>query len=127
MDGHIDCISFATCCFQLVCQQVLEHHRVRGIAVLTNQVALRVIHVVRAGQDELGDTTGHKVTDEWFESSGQLLPVGTRPELQSTINLFTSRRKGELLLLNGTRTAIVGLQLDSNLSLLGGLLLTSAV
>ena len=56
-------ISFATFCSYLSCQQLLKHDGVRSFAVLANQVALPVIDIIDAGQDERGDAAGHKVAE----------------------------------------------------------------
>ena len=113
-DCHVNGISASTEGCRLICEQFAEHHGVGGLAVFANQVALRVIDVIDAGQDERCDTIGHEVSDKWLEVSGQLLAF-RRPELERFGDFSSAWGVGDAL--DGI-AAIGGCQIDYDVSLL---------
>ena len=64
LNSHINGVPTTTAGCHLSGEQFAELHGVGGLTVFADQVALRVIDVIDAGQYERCDAIGHEVSDK---------------------------------------------------------------
>ena len=96
-------------------EQFAELHGVGGLTVFADQVVLRVIYIIDAGQYERCDTIGHEVSDKCLGGSGQLLAF-RRPELHRLGHCTTAWGVGDGL--DGIAAIGGGFQIDHDVGLL---------